>query len=430
LDPNNATLNYFRGMLHFTNGEYRQAFEDFDASILKDDRFAIGYFYRGRMEVVFENWAAAEREFSAAIERDPDFDSAFHWRAIANAKLGRHAQAAQDAERAMSLDPDDRLTHFYAARAYAGAAGAVTSDTSGGLSSEEAGPRYAQRAVEILARAIELGFEDFTRIVPGGDFTPLYDRDDFLELANQAVARKIAEREPRLQEDASDGENRLALAELYLAHVEIRTGRAVPQEADLTALARSLELFTQLLKEEKQRSSAARLISRVVQRQGELLDRLQRDAEADKVWERVAMLEGPQQRHAVVIDRAFNLARWNDHARAASLLQPLREIADLPPGDCYNAACVLAIAAAKAQADQGLPEDERTSKAQQSAGQAMQFLERARDAGYFEDPAVLEHAKRDADLDFLRDRPDFQALLTSPRESSPSLPEARNKSGR
>jgi hypothetical protein len=77
----------------------------------------------------------------------------------------------------------------------------------------------------------------------------------------------------------------------------------------------------------------------------------------------------------------------------------------------YDLACVLALAAAAAGGDATLEPAARATQVDRLAGRALQQLERARAAGYFQAEANLDHLKSDPDLDPLRSRPDFQALL-------------------
>jgi Tfp pilus assembly protein PilW len=73
---------------------------------------------------------------------------------------------------------------------------------------------------------------------------------------------------------------------------------------------------------------------------------------------------------------------------------------------------------ASRQAMRPLPEREK--QAEEHARQAMSLLERARRAGYFATQEGIEHLKKDADLDFLRDRDDFRQLLSRLKEKKQS----------
>jgi hypothetical protein len=72
-------------------------------------------------------------------------------------------------------------------------------------------------------------------------------------------------------------------------------------------------------------------------------------------------------------------------------------------GTVYDAAYFFDLSAAVA-----LPDPKRREG---HAARAVALLRRARDAGYFSDPAQVDHLKKGPDLDGLRGRADFQALL-------------------
>ena len=408
LDPQNALLNYLRGMSFFTEGDYRRAYDDFDTSVRKNDKFAIGYFYRGRMNVVFEDWLAADEDFTQAVSLDRKYSSAYYWRAIARAKLGQYEGAVADAESALELSPDDALTQYYTARAYAQAVGAAQADRQNRPQSEELADQYKQKAVQILRRGIEQGFDDFTRVVPGGDFTPLYDSPEYRRVVLDALADRISKREAELADAPGDPKQRLQLAEWYLAQVEMRTGAKPPNDADIAQLDTTFKMLGELFNEGQR--SAASLISRVFQRQGELLDRMNQPDEATIAWKKMALLDKSESVD-VAIDRAHNLAKWGQHVRAMELLEGELESPELSAGHCYNAACVLSLASAAVAADSEMDEDERKELSQEHADRAIGFLQRARDLEYFEKEAVRHGLQRDADLVAIRDREEFQELL-------------------
>jgi serine/threonine protein kinase/cytochrome c-type biogenesis protein CcmH/NrfG len=180
LQPDDPNLYYFRGMAFFALREFRQAHDDFDASVRRDPEFATGYFYRGRMLVVEKRWASAEKDFTRALEIKSDFVHARSWRALARAKTGRHAEAADDAEVAVKRDPD-KLTHFYAARAYAQCVRAVK-ELKDVADRDALVKKYTDRALDLLAKGIKLGFKDFSRLGKGGDFDPVRDDPRFPKL--------------------------------------------------------------------------------------------------------------------------------------------------------------------------------------------------------------------------------------------------------
>ena len=174
-------LHYFRGYAHFNLQDYKAAFDDFDASVLRDPKYKIGYFYRGRVQVVFNKWNEAEKDFSRTLDLDPAFTQCRSWRAVALAKIGRHAEAAADAERTLKEEPTQQQTVFFAARAYAQAvksAGDQKDLADRGALIES----YGKRSVELLGKAAEFGFKEWTRVGSGSDFDPVREREDFKAL--------------------------------------------------------------------------------------------------------------------------------------------------------------------------------------------------------------------------------------------------------
>jgi hypothetical protein len=56
---------------------------------------------------------------------------------------------------------------------------------------------------------------------------------------------------------------------------------------------------------------------------------------------------------------------------------------------------------------------QQDSKRQNYAARAVELLLKAQAVGYFDDAAIIEHMKRDHDLDSLRARADFRKLLAN-----------------
>jgi tetratricopeptide (TPR) repeat protein len=102
------------------------------------------------------------------------------------------------------------------------------------------------------------------------------------------------------------------------------------------------------------------------------------------------------------------LALLADHA---GLTELARERAKLGPEAgiaTYNAACYFARAMPMAEKDARLPAEKREHLVQSYGDEAVKYLRQAVSQGFRD----LEHMKKDADLDPLRLREDFQKLLT------------------
>ena len=78
-----------------------------------------------------------------------------------------------------------------------------------------------------------------------------------------------------------------------------------------------------------------------------------------------------------------------------------------PVNDVYNAACFFAQCVSLAERDSQLAEDHRKERAQAYTDRALATLRRAVQNGYRD----IAQMKKDTDLDPVRSRPDFQALL-------------------
>jgi tetratricopeptide (TPR) repeat protein len=77
----------------------------------------------------------------------------------------------------------------------------------------------------------------------------------------------------------------------------------------------------------------------------------------------------------------------------------------------YNAACLFSVVSGAAAKDENLPEADRATLADKHAARALALLKEDRTLGYFKDPEILAHMKKDPDLDPLRDRDDFKQLV-------------------
>jgi serine/threonine protein kinase/tetratricopeptide (TPR) repeat protein len=104
---------------------------------------------------------------------------------------------------------------------------------------------------------------------------------------------------------------------------------------------------------------------------------------------------------------AENRVGSGDHARAAAAADELAKIGCDPPGDTYNAACIVGCCVTLAEKDARLGEARRKELAQSYADRAMALLRQAVARG-FKDTA---HVKNDSQLEPLRAREDFKKLL-------------------
>jgi hypothetical protein len=99
----------------------------------------------------------------------------------------------------------------------------------------------------------------------------------------------------------------------------------------------------------------------------------------------------------------------------AQLVNATPEIAS---DDCYNLGCLHALAAAAVRKDPSVSPVERDRLVDSHITGAMRWLKSAAEAGLFHDSAMRVHAKKDTDLEILRDRPEFLRLLDAPEDKS------------
>jgi hypothetical protein len=97
--------------------------------------------------------------------------------------------------------------------------------------------------------------------------------------------------------------------------------------------------------------------------------------------------------------RAATLAHLGRHARATAEADELARLAPGSGADLYDLACVFALSAAAVGAEPALHE--------RYAARAVGLLRQAAEKGY----RNLAHLEKETDLDPIRDRPDYRALM-------------------
>jgi serine/threonine-protein kinase len=158
---------------------------------------------------------------------------------------------------------------------------------------------------------------------------------------------------------------------------------------------------------EPRRRDARRALCEAYQSRAFALDQWGRTAEALADWDSASGLADDEARDGVRLGRARTLARMGRHARAAAE-------AAVVPASARNlavAASVFAVAADAARADERLSMAEREAAAERYVARAVALLDRARRAGALDDPGTLADLTSARDLDALRSRPDFRALM-------------------
>jgi serine/threonine-protein kinase len=134
---------------------------------------------------------------------------------------------------------------------------------------------------------------------------------------------------------------------------------------------------------------------------------LGRHAEAVPDWDRAIELDDGPMRDAFRLRRADCLARSGEVARAAAEAEALAQSPGASAAALYNCACVLSLAAARPTPD-----------ADRHAARAVDVLRRAVARGYGD----VAHLLKDPDLDLLRRRDDYAALLWDLADLPPARP--------
>ena len=112
----------------------------------------------------------------------------------------------------------------------------------------------------------------------------------------------------------------------------------------------------------------------------------------------------------------FNHAGINVDALAA---QP-----SMSANNLYNLACVCSLCSVAVRRDAQLTKTEQDRRAEQYAVRAIEFLKKAKAAGFFKSVAQVEEMRKNIDLEALRERQDFREwfLKLQPKGQSKKAP--------
>jgi serine/threonine-protein kinase len=138
---------------------------------------------------------------------------------------------------------------------------------------------------------------------------------------------------------------------------------------------------------------------------------LGRHGEAAADWEHALRLDPRTFLSFIHLELADSRPRTGDYARAAAEAEELGRIPSLPGTALYDLACIQAVNARAASKDDKRPLAEREKRARQYASAALALLERARRSDYFKDPKMIDHMKKDSDLELLRQSEDYRLWL-------------------
>jgi hypothetical protein len=183
---------------------------------------------------------------------------------------------------------------------------------------------------------------------------------------------------------------------------------------------RMVSVLEGVLQKEPQHTEARMLLSSTHMNRVETLIRLGRRAEAIQDWQRMTELGEGQQHSELRVQRALGLAHLGDHRRATAEVKAMEATGREAQQSVYNFVCVYALSLRAVRDDPGLSPTERNALAAEYGAHAVGLLAKMRSAGFFKSPGVVDHLKRDTDMEPLHQRADFQALVRElKRETGP-----------
>jgi hypothetical protein len=142
---------------------------------------------------------------------------------------------------------------------------------------------------------------------------------------------------------------------------------------------------------------------------GYALSALGRHQESAKEWARVVELSKQPVPPEYRVRLAVELISAGDTGQAeAQLAQPISGISG---NDCYNFACIFSRAAAEVSHDQSVPSNQRARRVEAHISNAFRWLKAAAETGIFGKSERRDQAKKDANLEKIRDRPVFCQII-------------------
>jgi serine/threonine protein kinase/Tfp pilus assembly protein PilF len=160
--------------------------------------------------------------------------------------------------------------------------------------------------------------------------------------------------------------------------------------------ARAILTLGAVVKQEPGQGAARQLLRNAHWSQAYALDRLGRHVEAVTDWDQAVALTPAAQQASLKADRALSQVKAGQVAAAIAEVAELTTSGKWTAARWYNFACVYALASARDK-----------DKQDEHARRAVELLQRAVQAGYKD----VDHMKKDADLDPLRGRDDFQKII-------------------
>lgn len=97
---------FLQGKIHYNNGRYEKAIEQFNHAIALDSSDANYFLQRGFCKGLLGEYESSIADFTRAFQLDPSNKFALVSRGSAKSKLGLFQEAIEDFNLAIALDPD------------------------------------------------------------------------------------------------------------------------------------------------------------------------------------------------------------------------------------------------------------------------------------------------------------------------------------
>lgn len=225
--------------------------------------------------------------------------------------------------------------------------------------------------------------------------------------AEQEFRKALTIREKLASEFPTIAVYQIDLCASYLSFGNLFVSDTDPSKS-LVWLDRSIGLLTNLRERNQLPDIALKLLSISHVNRARAYDRLKRYEEATRDWDKVVEFCSKDERRGFRLERAMSRANAGQAAAAVAEVDELAKSSDWSPVQKYDFACVYGIAAGKV-----------SDKREAYSVHAVELLRKAMVAGYKE----VAHIRKDPDLDSVRDREDFKALLKEMENKSAAKPE-------
>jgi len=252
-----------------------------------------------------------------------------------------------------------------------------------------------------------------------------YARHGDYEKAEAAHRQSLALKESIQRDYPNVVMHKVELAGSY-SNLAMEIRRRSPEEA-LEWEARAISILESVLKDNPQYAEARMTLFNGLMGRAYALRRLGRHEDAADDWRRAIEISEDDPHISMRLYRPLVLVFLKEHAQATAGIETLlAEGHDHGPNLTLFAE-VYSLGSAAVATDERVPADQREKLADQYGRRAVELLRRARAADHFREPSRLADLNEQKNLDAIRSRPDFQALIaelgnvstTGPQSDSP-----------